>query len=339
MAVVDSQREHETPEEEHAGTAGAGTEEIIGLVQELQERFERVEDSEAKRSGEALISALVQMYGGGLAHLVHLLGQSGEGSEHLRAALEADPLLSTLLLIHDLHPTTLDERVAEALEQVRPYMESHGGDVELLSLNDGVARIRLRGSCSDCAASSVTLELAIKQALEEAAPDLERLEVEGLSPPPESLGAVLPIYESGPTDADRQAPGEATAEASADGAVVLPMLGSSAPSAPTTVMPTWRELEDLAELRDGEMVGVEVADATLLVANVDGTLLAYRDRCAGCGAALRGGKLVDGALRCQECSRTFFLPRAGRSLDEERIQLEPVPLLSERGTVRVALAG
>ena len=63
-------------------------------------------------------------------------------------------------------------------------MESHGGNVELLSLEDGVARISLRGSCSDCAASSVTLELAIKQALEEAAPDLEGLEVEGVAPPP-----------------------------------------------------------------------------------------------------------------------------------------------------------
>ena len=60
-------------------------------------------------------------------------------------------------------------------------MESHGGNVELLSLEDGVARISLQGSCSDCAASSVTLELAIKQALEEAAPDLEGLEVEGVA--------------------------------------------------------------------------------------------------------------------------------------------------------------
>ncbi len=60
-------------------------------------------------------------------------------------------------------------------------MESHGGNVELLSLEHGVARIHLRGSCSDCSASSVTLELAIKQALEEAAPDLEGLEVEGIA--------------------------------------------------------------------------------------------------------------------------------------------------------------
>ena len=85
-------------------------------------------------------------------------------------------------LIHDLHPIPLEQRVQDALDSVRPYMESHGGNVELLSLEHGVARIHLRGSCSDCSASSVTLELAIKQALEEAAPDLEGLEVEGMAP-------------------------------------------------------------------------------------------------------------------------------------------------------------
>ena len=89
--------------------------------------------------------------------------------------------MAALLLIHDLHPVPLLERVQGALEQVRPYMESHGGNVELLSLERGVARISLRGSCSDCAASAVTLELAIKQALEQAAPDLEGLEVEGMT--------------------------------------------------------------------------------------------------------------------------------------------------------------
>ena len=77
--------------------------------------------------------------------------------------------VASLLLIHDLYPVDLQTRVIEALDTVRPYMESHGGNVELLALEHGVARIRLQGSCSDCSASSVTLELAIKQALDETA--------------------------------------------------------------------------------------------------------------------------------------------------------------------------
>ena len=83
---------------------------------------------------------------------------------------------------------------------------------------------------------------------------------------------------------------------------------------------------------------MDVAGSPLVIANVAGTLLAYRDTCAACGGALHGGELQQGALRCPECARTFFLPRAGRSMDDERLQLEPVPLLHEDGSLKVAVA-
>ena len=83
---------------------------------------------------------------------------------------------------------------------MRPYMESHGGDVELLGIEDGVARLRLEGSCHGCAASASTLELAIKQALRDAAPDLLGMEVEGVEDPthgPPVRGTPLPLAGNG----------------------------------------------------------------------------------------------------------------------------------------------
>ena len=79
-------------------------------------------------------------------------------------------------------------------------------------------------------------------------------------------------------------------------------------------------------------------DRSSLIANVEGTLLAYRNSCASCGGGLDRGVLSSGALMCPGCGRSYFLPRAGRSLDDERLQLAPVPLLRENGSVRVALA-
>ena len=81
-----------------------------------------------------------------------------------------DGLVAGLLMIHDLYPVPIEERVVQALDTVRPYMESHGGNVELLGIEDGIAKLRLEGSCKSCRASSSTLELAVRQALEEAAP-------------------------------------------------------------------------------------------------------------------------------------------------------------------------
>ncbi len=297
-------------------------EELVQRIQDLQERLEATGDAAAREAADALVSAVVQMYGAGLERIVELLAGAGEAGREIASSLSDDALVATLLLIHDLHPVPLEDRVQAALESVRPYMESHGGNVELLSLHDGVATIHLRGSCSDCSASAVTLELAIKQALEEAAPDLEALEVLGVA-------------------------------AQTAGGPGLPMVSGSMPSAPTGMelpvvmagvgggefpQPSWVDLESVAGLVDGTLAAVSVAGSDLVVANVDGTLLAYHDRCANCGAPLHEGLLSAGALACPECRSSFFLPRAGRSMDDEHMQLEPVPLLRDEGRVKVALS-
>jgi Fe-S cluster biogenesis protein NfuA/nitrite reductase/ring-hydroxylating ferredoxin subunit len=310
-----------------AGPAAmAAPEQLAERVQELQTLLDSGPDGATREIADELVSAIVQMYGTGLERIMAALFAAGEAGERIAGSLADDELVATLLLIHDLHPVGLENRVQGALDSVRPYMESHGGNVELLSLKDGVARIHLQGSCSDCAASSVTLELAIKQALEEAAPDLEALEVVGVAAqtgggpglpmvtgtaPRPSTGMELPVVMAGP------APPPADAGAGTN---------------------SWFDLDSVAELADGAVTAVTVAGSELLVANVDGTLLAYRDHCAACGAPLHSGLLSAGALACPGCQRSFFLPRAGRSLDDDHVQLEPVPLLRDQGRVRVALA-
>jgi Fe-S cluster biogenesis protein NfuA len=295
---------------------------LLERVQELQEALESAGESVPRELAEELVSCVVQMYGEGLERILSAMHRTGEPGERVAAELAGDQLVATLLLIHDLHPVPLVDRVQSALESVRPYMESHGGNVELLSLEGGVARIHLRGSCSDCAASSVTLELAIKQALEDAAPDLVGLEVEGVAPQTTDGSGLPMVTGSAPTGAE------------------LPVIMSAppAPAAPPGP-PAWFEVDSLGELEDGATAAVLVAGGQLVIANVDGTLLAYRDSCAGCGASLHPGELRGGALSCPACARSFFLPRAGRSVDDDRLQLEPVPLLREEGRVKVALAG
>jgi nitrite reductase/ring-hydroxylating ferredoxin subunit len=101
--------------------------------------------------------------------------------------------------------------------------------------------------------------------------------------------------------------------------------------------PAWFAVDSVGQLGDGAIAAVAVDGRELVVANVDGTLLAYRNACAACGGPLQEGALQAGALACPGCGRSFFLPRAGRSMDDDRIQLEPVPLLREQDRVKVAL--
>jgi Fe-S cluster biogenesis protein NfuA/nitrite reductase/ring-hydroxylating ferredoxin subunit len=246
-----------------------------------------------------------------------------------------DGVVGSLLLIHDLYPVSLEERVAEGLASVAPYMESHGGGVELLSLRDGVARLRLQGSCDGCAASSATLELAIKKALMETAPDLAGLEVEGAVEPPSANGATsgtpLPIAPK-PARLSPEAPVGPHAPAAP---------AQAAAPAPTGAMPPvagWLEVEGIGHLPVGARAAVPAGHTELLVANVNGTLLAYLNACAACQSPLEGGSLEEGVLACQSCGARFDLPRAGRSLSDAALQLAPVPLLRDGPTrVRVAL--
>ena len=123
-----------------------------------------------------LVQALVDLYGEGLARIV-------AHDPVCVAGLARDELVSHLLLLHGLHPVPLEDRVRGALEDVRPYLEQHGGDVELLGVDGGVARLRLQGSCNGCPSSTATLKHAIEDAIQRVAPDIEAVEAEGAVEP------------------------------------------------------------------------------------------------------------------------------------------------------------
>ncbi len=288
---------------------------LIERVQELSEEVERLEDPRSRALAQELIGAVLDLYGDGLERILAAIDEGGEDGAAIRERLAGDGTVASLLLIHDLYPVPLAERVEEGLESVRPYMESHGGDIELLGLEDDVARLQLRGSCDGCPASSATLELAVKSALEEAAPDLRGIEVEGAvegnhHAAPEISGTELPVIGSGEPAAARDGVGG----------------------------PVWHELNgEIEGLGEGTITAVEVEGAKLIVAMVEGSMLAYLDACPSCESPLGDADLSEGVLACPGCERRYYLPRAGRSLDDERLHLGPVPLLGSEGRIRVAL--
>src|SRR5262249_8168482 len=132
----------------------------------------------------------VGLYGDGLARVTAILAAHGEAGDGMLAALTEDPLVASLLVLHDLHPLSTDERISRALDQVRPYLGSHAGGVQYLGVRDGVARLRLEGSCHGCPSSTVTVRLAIETAVRDAAPEVTEVEVEGMTEPPPA-GPVL----------------------------------------------------------------------------------------------------------------------------------------------------
>ncbi|MET9344543.1 NifU family protein [Nonomuraea sp. NPDC003804] len=155
-------------------------------VEVLLAELGALSDEATRDKAEELVRVLVELYGAALERIMEVVAESGE-AETLRR-LVADDLVSGLLVVHDLHPLSTEERVRAALEGVRPYLGSHAGDVELVGIEEpGVVRLRLAGTCHGCPSSRVTVTSAIEQAIARAAPEVARVEVDGVVEPGEQL--------------------------------------------------------------------------------------------------------------------------------------------------------
>jgi Fe-S cluster biogenesis protein NfuA len=154
--------------------------ELVADVERLLEDLEALPDPVARQTATALVQGLLELYGAGLERIVEAIAARDDGE--LAAALAGDELVAHLLLIHGLHPVPLEARVIEALDSVKPYLESHGGSVELVGIEEGAVRLRLQGSCSGCPSSAITLKLAIENAIQKAAPEIEEVIAEEGAP-------------------------------------------------------------------------------------------------------------------------------------------------------------
>jgi Fe-S cluster biogenesis protein NfuA len=289
-----------------ARQVGERVEELLGILQS--------EGGEATaQAAEELVRLLLGLYGDGLSHIMAALRAEGAAGEAVLGRLLADPLVESLLLLHDLHPLDVDARIQRALDQVRPYLGSHAGGVQYLGVTEeGVARLRLEGSCNGCASSTVTVQLAIKGAVEDAAPEVTEVVVEGVSAPP-GPGTLLQIG-SRPPDA-----------------------GGAGPELASAGDARWVTIPDVGP-PSSRPVLAEVAGTSVLLCSVRGTLYAYRDACAACGTSLAEGSLTLGELTCPGCGTRYDVRSAGRGLDEPAVHLDPLPLLADSQGVRVAVS-
>jgi Fe-S cluster biogenesis protein NfuA len=220
-------------------------------------------------------------------------------AQRLFDAITADSLLASLLVLHGLHPLSLETRVRQALDSVRPYLGSHGGDVTVTGIDDGVVRLRLEGSCHGCPSSQVTMKLAVERAIEEAAPEVVRIEVEGIEEaPPTRDPAPVQIGGHGRRGNGQAAPGGG---------------------------PSWIPLGAPPQPGPGGLASVELPGINAVVCKGDEA------------SVLAGGALDREILACPACSRRYDVRRAGGCLDGQDLHLEPLPLLSEQGALKIAV--
>jgi Fe-S cluster biogenesis protein NfuA/nitrite reductase/ring-hydroxylating ferredoxin subunit len=277
-------------------------------VEGLIRKIENVPDAQARASALELVQSLMDFHGAGLDRLMEIVAEAGEAGYAIFDNFARDDLVGSLLLLYGLHPVPLEMRVTQALDKVRPYLDSHGGNVELLGITDDVVRLRLQGSCKSCPSSSMTLKLAIEEAIYAAAPDVVAIEAEGV--------------------AEQHAP---------TGFVQIGKSNGNGSASHTTNGKGWEEVSDLHLLAQSSVQMMDVRGRSILFCRLGESLYAYGNLCPGCGKPLQDARLEMTNLVCSTCGQQFDMIRAGRGLDQPNLHLEPFPLLIEQGRAKVAL--
>jgi Fe-S cluster biogenesis protein NfuA len=142
---------------------------IEQLLDELRAADPRLYDR-----AEELARMITDLYGSGLERVVELVDDP-----EVLSRLVKDELVSSLLVVHGLHPEDVATRVERGLETVRPFLAQHQGNVELvdIDLDAGAVLIRLLGSCDGCPSAAITLQQAVERAIVEAAPEIVTIDV------------------------------------------------------------------------------------------------------------------------------------------------------------------
>jgi nitrite reductase/ring-hydroxylating ferredoxin subunit len=159
------------------------------------------------------------------------------------------------------------------------------------------------------------VKLTLEQAIAEAAPEVVRVQVEGVAEAP-----------TGPSPSLLQIQ-------------TRPGAGSNGSDSASDAASSWMPV-DAEGLLPGEKRIQLVEGMEVLICSAVGNLYAYRNACASCGASLYDAALLDEALRCSRCGTLYNIRLAGRSVhtsDGSSVHLDPLPLLQDESGWKVAV--
>lgn len=273
--------------EENLDTLAAQVDQAVNEVRKL--------DTHAQKQALALKSAIENFHKVGLTRIVKQLKADPRGKELLFELVD-DPAVYALLAMHGIVRADLKTRALRVLDMVRPYMQSHGGDVELVKIEGAIAFVKLQGACNGCSMSAVTLRETVEDALLAQIAEIKQVEVVPNDPGP-ALISVDSLF----------------ANIKESGWVAGPLTSQVPP---------------------GSIYRLDRADDSYVIVNVANQLNAFRNSCAHMGLPLDGGLLdaENGTLTCP-WHGWCYNAGTGECLTAPQAQLEPLPLQVTDGQI------
>lgn len=139
-------------------------------------RLEAIADPMARATATELVASVLQLHGAALQRILEIVDETADGNALLNK-LDADPLVRSILLLHDLHPDSTEERVTVALRELEGRLKKRDASVEFVSLDGGTLKLRLVNNAASCGTETI-----IEDAIRDAAPELGSIEIETITP-------------------------------------------------------------------------------------------------------------------------------------------------------------
>lgn len=273
---------------------------LAGFVREIA-AFETVfaawEDPQRSAIGHYR-DAIEALHAEAFRRLIRTLKAEPAALDALRGAA-ADPLVYAVLRRLGVVKASLNERVAEALDGVRPMLASHGGDVELVTIRAPAIEVRFTGACDGCPASALTFHAGVKKAIEEACPEItDIIQVKGLGGGAGNADFISPFAHEGAVG--------------------------------------WTYACRLDEIPEGDILVKDLGGEGVILSRRGGGVTCFRNACAHLGLPMDQGPVADGIIACPHHGFRYDLA-SGECLTAPEVQLQPfmVRVVGRRVEVRL----
>ncbi|ERT04668.1 rieske domain protein [Lyngbya aestuarii BL J] len=279
---------------------GVTLEDLVKEIKFFENTVLEWHDPEKLLVVEGLKQSIEALHKEALTRLIRSVKQ--ESLSALRHAVE-DEVVYGILRYHELvkpPQPPLETRIQQALEEVRPGLKSHSGDVELVAIKlPDTVEVKLVGTCSNCPASTLTLKQGVEQAIKNHCPEIQQ--VISVNTPVSTNNSHSIIS---PFSADNEA--------------------------------GWVAITTIEEIPDGGILAVELDGLKLIITQFADKIQAYRNSCTHLAMPLDKGKIQDGILTCPFHHFQYNLT-TGDCLTAPEMPLQPYPVkqVGERVLVRV----
>jgi Fe-S cluster biogenesis protein NfuA len=167
----------------------------VQRIGELVGELENIAEPEARAGAKALVQLILDLHATGLERALEIIAKNGDAGQRAIDDLGDDPLVSSLLVLYGLHPLDLESRIEQAVQKVKPRVRKGGGELELVSSENGVVRLHLQVTGHSCGSTGNTLKAMVEDALYAGAPDMAGLVIEGLEE--KSASGFVPVGKLG----------------------------------------------------------------------------------------------------------------------------------------------